>query len=177
MKVTKAFVKTRLDALKALDENTLVSTVSVLGMKLHKEFNGFVDEQNVDSVCIHETVDTFGDGTSFMPIGRWCAPAWAVIQFLEGVDVSDEPFKKEVFPMKDESEMPARHKVLAKVFGGDDYKVVDWDDLSVTLLQGEAGKKRFSSTHDSVEYEVVYTHYDMLNEEGERVGRLLEINI
>lgn len=177
MKLNKAFISTRISALKDLDENTLVSTMSVLGMKLNKNFDDFIDEQGVDTVCINETVDTFGDGTSFTALGRWCAPAWSVIQFLEGLDVSDTPFKKEVFPMKSVSGMPPHHQKLAKAFGGDDYKVVDWDDLSLSLLQGEAGEKRFSSTHDSVEHEVVYTSYDMLNEDGERIGRLLEINI
>ena len=77
------FIITTSKRLFTLNENTLVSTLSVIGMKLNKEFDNFVDEQNIDTVCINETVDTFGDGTMYTVLGRWCTLTWGIKEFLE----------------------------------------------------------------------------------------------
>ena len=177
--LTNNAVKNRLHALNAIyDDNMEVIVVKILGVKMEDQFYNFVENNNlsVEYGKVVEVVDTFGDKTSFTPLTRTTAPAWALVAFLESLDAParNPSWEPEVFPM-DKSTLPTGYESTVKANEAKGYAFAKYEDGVLTFIKGESGKRAFSFSHDDYEHECVITYYNLLNIDGEKVGELKEI--
>ena len=177
--LTNNAIKNRLRALKAIhDDNTKVIIVKILGGKLEDKFYDFVENSNfsIEYGKVVEVVDTFGDKSSFTPLARTTAPAWALIEFLKSIEAParNPSWMPEVFPM-DKSTLPTGYESTVRENEAKGYTFAKYEEDVLTFIKGESGKKSFSFSCNDYDKECVVTHYNLLNVDGEKVGELKEI--